>query len=275
MNISIKSSQSEMATKSPVSTKARSEVQAGSITETGGAVNSQRENVSISGAAQALYAQRSAAERQSSMSQSQLKSLHANTWDNLYSFSQSIANRSYSKEAMLPNTDDPARLEMAQKSLDYAVSLHQSPPGRASNPFAGMERNDLSAVVYDDSGTFTMAERYAASAELRMQDETRFSALAAKLKPGGDNCEVFKGILEYFDDLPLIEKSAYTDGYRDSINDRLQEQIKQWGPLAGLFEEREEKLSNLSETIVRTDKTSMDILNSIFEKAKELSKAPD
>ncbi len=71
-----------------------------------------------------------------------------------------------------------------------------------------MARNDLSAVVYDDSGTYTMAEPYAASAELRMQDEAYFSSLSAKLTNGGDNRDFFKSILDYFDDLPPVEKAA-------------------------------------------------------------------
>ncbi len=39
----------------------------------------------------------------------------------------------------------------------------------------------------------------------------------------------FKSILDYFDDLPPVEKAAYPDGHRDSIDSLYQEQLDQWG----------------------------------------------
>lgn len=60
-----------------------------------------------------------------------------------------------------------------------------------------MARNSLSAVVYDDLGDYTEAERYAAYGELQRQDETYFSSLYAKITNGGDNRQIFKGILDY------------------------------------------------------------------------------
>ncbi len=35
----------------------------------------------------------------------------------------------------------------------------------------------------------------------------------------------FKSILDYFDDLPPVEKAAYPDGHRDSIDSLYQEQL--------------------------------------------------
>lgn len=229
--------------------------------------------VSISSSAQALYIQSSAVERQASMSQSQLNSLRTNTDNLIYNFGQSISTGNYNKEALLPQTDDPARLALGQKSVEYAISAHKSPPGNTPNPFAGMERNDLSAITYDDSGTYTTAERYAAWAELREQDEAYFSKLFAKITNGGDNREVFKGILDYFDNLPPVEKTAYPSGYRDNIESLYQEQLTQWGPLALIKQSVEEESEKLSESTFKEGQSSQEMLQATLEKVIELSKA--
>lgn len=227
--------------------------------------------VSISSSAQALYVQGSASERQSTMSQSELKQLHSSTWSDIYNFSHRLASRSYSEDELLPQTTDPDRLELGKKSLEYAVSLHQSPQGKASNPFAGVARSDLSAVVYDDSGTYTMAERYAASVELRAQTTEYFSGLSTKLTNGGDNREFFKSILDYFDDLSPVEKAAYPDGYRESIDGFYQEEQKKWG-LFDLIEKSTEKdTGELSESVFKEGLSSQEMLQALIEKAVGLS----
>lgn len=271
MSISIKSYQTSLSAKLPAQENITSN----------NTINSESKNsnsntsatVSISSSAQALYVQSSATERQASMSQSQLNSLRTKTDTTLYNFSQSISTGSYNKEELLPKTDDPARLALGQKALDYAISAHQSPPGNVSNPFAGMDRNALSAVTYDDSGTYTTAERYAAWAELREQDEAYFSQLFTKITNGGDNRELFKGILDYFDDLPPVEKTAYPSGYRDSIDSLYQEQLDQWGPLALIKQSTEEDSEKLSESIFKEGQSSQEMLQAVLEKAIGLSKA--
>ena len=271
MNITIKSYQASIPAQVPAQEIPRSDNTTKSIAENTN--SSTAATVSISSSAQARYIQSSATERQAAMSQGELKQLHSSTWSDIYNFSQLLGSKNYNKDDLLPQTDDPARLELGKKSLEYAISLHQSPPGNASNPFAGMARNDLSAVVYDDSGTYTMAERYAASAELRMQDEAYFSSLSAKLTNGGDNRDFFKSILDYFDDLPPVEKAAYPDGYRDSIDSLYQEQLDQWGPLALIKQATEEDTEKLSESIFKEGQSSQEMLQAVLEKAIGLSKA--
>ncbi|EPF6602425.1 hypothetical protein ABZR04_21330 [Pseudomonas aeruginosa] len=190
MNISIKSYQTSIPAKAPAQEGLRSENTTKSTTENTN--SSTAATVSISSSAQARYIQSSAIERQTSMSQSELKSLYAKGQKDIYNFGHLIAGGSYNKDDLLPKTDDPARLTLGQKSLDWAIGLSQSPPKHLSNPFAGMARNDLSAIVYDDSGTYTEAERYAAYGELSKQDEAYFSSLSAKLTNGGDNRDFFQ-----------------------------------------------------------------------------------
>ncbi|MEL4249342.1 hypothetical protein, partial [Shewanella xiamenensis] len=61
----------------------------------------------------------------------------------------------------------------------------------------------------------------------------------------------FKSILDYFDDLPPVEKAAYPDGHRDSIDSLYQEQLDQWGPLALIKQATEEDTEKLSESIFK------------------------
>ncbi len=270
MTISIKSYQASIPVKTPAQEKTGLDNIATS--ESNNSSSSAAETVSISRAAQALYAQSNAVERQEAMPQSQLNGLRTSTDSLLYSFSQSISTGSYNREELLPKTDDPSRLELGQKALDYAIARHQSPPGKASNPFAGMARNDLSAVTYDDSGTYTTAERYAAWSELKKQDEAYFSKLFTKITNGGDNREVFKGILDYFDNLPPVEKTAYPSGYRDSIESLYQQQLDQWGPLALIKQSAEQDAEKTSESIFTQGQSSAEMLQAILERAIALSK---
>lgn len=227
------------------------------------------ETVSISSSARALYILSSSSERQVSMSESDLKGMYAKGQKDIYNFGQRIAGGNYNKEDMLPKTDDPERLALGQKSLDYSIGLSQVPPKNLPNPFEGMARNGLSAIVYDDTGTYTDAERYAAYGELSKQDEAYFSKLYAKITNGGDNSEVFKGIMDYFDDLPAVERSAYPDGFRNSIESLYQEQIEQSGSLALINKSTEGYL----EKSFSKGQSSEKMLQAVLEKAVDLSTA--
>jgi hypothetical protein len=271
MNISIKSYQASISAKVPAQENLRPDNTAHSTAEN--TSSSIATTVSISSSAQAFYIQSSVAERQASMSKSELNSLYNKGQSDIYNFSQFISKGNYNKDDLLPKTDDPSRLDLGQKALDYAIARHQSPPGKAANPFAGMARNDLSVVVYDDSGTYTDAERFAAYAELSRQDEAYFSKLFVRITNGGDNRFLFKSILDYFDELPPVEKSAYPDGYRDSIDSLYQEQLDQWGPLAFIKQLTEEDSEKLSESIFKKGQSSEEMLQAVLEKAIGLSKA--
>jgi hypothetical protein len=229
--------------------------------------------VSISNAGQALYIQNSATARQATMTKGELNQLYANTWSDVYNFSLMLASKNYNKDDYLPKTNEPARLELGQRSLEYAISLHQSPQGDTPNPFTGMARNNLSAVVYDDSGTYTMAERYAASVELRRQDEAYFSKLITKITNGGNNREFFKGIWDYFDDLPPVEKSPYPDSYRASIDSLYQEQLDLWGPFDQVKQSTKESGERSSESLFKLGQSPQEMLQAVLEKALESIKS--
>lgn len=59
----------------------------------------------------------------------------------------------------VPANTDPARRERARQAMRFTYGL-------SPNPFAGLTREELNAVVFDESKTYTFNERRAAYAEL-------------------------------------------------------------------------------------------------------------
>lgn len=59
----------------------------------------------------------------------------------------------------MPATSDPARLARAKQAMRFTYGL-------SPNPFAGLTREELNAIVYDEAKTYTLNERRAAYAQL-------------------------------------------------------------------------------------------------------------
>lgn len=86
-----------------------------------------------------------------------------NTWT-------AVVNRqinAYGKEAAVlherPDSDDPKRLAITEQAAEYVYRrLNKGPWTEEGNPFVELTQHQLSAIVYDESGTFTDIERYAA-----------------------------------------------------------------------------------------------------------------
>lgn len=102
--------------------------------------------------------------------------------------------QAFGKDAELlkerPNSDDPARLELAEQAANYVVS-------GGDNPFSGVVRKTLSNIAFDESGTFTAAERSAAMSEISIRDGefwTKTSELVKAAQGRGDNSAV-EGII--------------------------------------------------------------------------------
>lgn len=271
MTISIKSSPLSSPANIPMQEKLRL---GNSVTSSPSNTGSSAvETVSISNSARALYSLGNAGDQPASTSGNQAKAAYAKGQRDIYDFGLLIGEGNYNKQDLLPKTDNPDRLALGQQSLDYAIGLSRQPPKHVPNPFEGMAHNSLSAVVYDDSGDYTEAERYAAYGELQRQDETYFSSLYAKITNGGDNRQIFKGILDYFDDLPVVEKSAYPDGFRASIGGLYQEQIEQWGPLALIRQAAEPDFEKRLDSADKTGQSVENTLQAVLEKVIALSSA--
>jgi hypothetical protein len=166
-----------------------------------------------------------------SLSKSEQRALYDTTMEVFLALDRSYAAPGQPAQQDLPDSSDPARIDLAKRAVAYNASIRSSPPGQAPNPFAGVDRERLTSIIYDDSGTYTVSERYAACEEQQRQDYNSLSKLFAGVSNGGDNRLVYKGLLDYFDALSPIERSIYPDDYRDKLAHLLQAQEAQFGTL--------------------------------------------
>jgi hypothetical protein len=115
----------------------------------------------------------------------------------------------------VPDTDDPALLARAKQATEYINGLRTG--GRGTNPFAGMSRDQLDLIIYDDSGAFTVNERRSAQREASQQEEAWRQIVIAKgmmeYSNTGKMTDFYKNVLEHYRGLPAIEQSQYPADY--------------------------------------------------------------
>lgn len=73
----------------------------------------------------------------------------------------------------LPDSQDPARLELARQAVEFVLT-------EKNNPFASLSREKLSHIAYEDTGAFTSAERYAAFQEMDERDSDYYRSVKAQ-----------------------------------------------------------------------------------------------
>lgn len=99
-------------------------------------------------------------------------SLAVNDWSSVYGEngmlhklnSQLISdgeNAEFLKQS--PDSDDPSRLDLAKQAVDFLLK-------KEDNPFTNTSRETISRIAFDESGTFTHAERFAAILETSRRD---------------------------------------------------------------------------------------------------------
>ncbi|WP_165840752.1 hypothetical protein [Pseudomonas sp. SDI] len=115
------------------------------------------------------------------------------------------------QDAELPNTDDPQLLDRARKATDFENGI-----GR--NPFKGLSRDQLSLIVNDESGSFTINERRAARSEAHDQEEAwRLQVIQAAQEEyhnTGKQTVLATECLRHFDSLPVMEQVLYPEDTR-------------------------------------------------------------
>jgi hypothetical protein len=115
----------------------------------------------------------------------------------------------------VPDTDDPALLARAKQATEYINGVRTG--GRGTNPFAGLPRDQLDLIIYDDSGAFTINERRSAQHEASQQEEAWRQIAIAKgmmeYSNTGKMTDFYKNVLEHYRGLPAIEQSQYPVDY--------------------------------------------------------------
>ena len=106
-------------------------------------------------------------------------------------------------------------MAQAQQATDYVTN-------NGSNPFKGLSQEQLSLIIYDESGTFTVNERIAAYDESYSQEqEWRRWVCAmgsAEASTTGSRTNFYKEVLAHYEGLPLIEQVQYPDDYTEQLS---------------------------------------------------------
>ncbi|WHS58114.1 hypothetical protein [Pseudomonas sp. G2-4] len=153
-----------------------------------------------------------AAARDSSLSRKEL-SAKASELLSKISGDRYFANKK-TNDAEVPDTQDPGLLARASNATQFVN-------GSGKNPFAGMSSDQLSLIIYDDSGSFTTNERRAAWSESYDQEYAwRQKVVAhsiAEYNETGKLTNFFAAALEHYKDLPAIEQAQYPNSYEAKL----------------------------------------------------------
>lgn len=122
------------------------------------------------------------------------------------------------------------RQALANKAVEFILGMHHRREA-TGNPFAGLQREHLCCIVFDDLAPYTLVERYAASAALRQRDGEYFSKLIATTRNTVERRFAFHGLLEHFDGLLPVERSVYPVNYRAAQQAYLENEERRYGKL--------------------------------------------
>lgn len=135
----------------------------------------------------------------------------------------------------VPDSDDPQRLARAKQATEFC----QRRSDIQKNPFLNLPREELTKIIYDDTGTYTINERSAALSEQGRQDYNYWNPIIEDAFMSRDYRKHYRAAIEFYDKLSPIEQSFAPGGYREN--------------LVGWLEEEEQKLGKLD----KSDNTSL------------------
>ena len=137
---------------------------------------------------------------------------------------------------------------------------------KGPNPFAGLSREQLSAISNDDSGTFTVNERRAAFMQAYQEEEAWRTQVVAQAmqeyNTTGKMTNFFKSVLAHFNTLPQLEQSQYPANYASDLEDKIKLDFNYFnhaagdggptpGSLADLLKNQDKKSLNLFDLLIR------------------------
>lgn len=127
-------------------------------------------------------------------------------------------------DAEIPKTSDPELLARAKQATEFLAGMRHEGNGR-NNPFAGLSREQLANITYDDSGAYTFNERTAAFAETQKQEYEWAVKVVAKstneYNSTGKLTNFFRAGLEHYKVLPLIEQAQYPEDYASDLESKI------------------------------------------------------
>jgi len=147
-------------------------------------------------------------------------------------------------DAEVPPSNDPQRLRQARQATE---SLY----GRADNPFAYKSRAELSAIIYDESGSYTVNERYAAANQRTELDQKFWAPVFQRALESGDWKPVITAALVFYASLSALEQTAYPDNYAQLLQQYLDlYQLQSPSSPSALPPQQQMDLARMLETLV-------------------------
>lgn len=144
----------------------------------------------------------------------QLKTMHHENFQRLTG--REYNNNKTQHDTETPNTSDPTLLERAHMATRYVNNL-------GGNPFAGMPRDQLELIIFDDSGSFTINERRAALYEDYNQEQAWRKQVLAEYdiekSSTGKGTRFYQNVLDHYRALPSVAKSQYPDDYEAKLQE--------------------------------------------------------
>lgn len=142
------------------------------------------------------------------------------------------ARQKAERASHVPETDEPERLERAAQATRFIANGYRLDPSVA-NPFAGLSREQLTLIVYDDSGSYTLNEREAASINVgKMEEQWGRKLLAdgwAESSQTGGCPDFYRECLAHYRALPVIEQARHPVDYESRLLDSIEKEAQKQG----------------------------------------------
>lgn len=162
-----------------------------------------------------------AEKRDSILSRSELADKAKSLLSKISGDSYQAGKKTHDNEA--PKTNDPVLLARAKQATEFVN--RSSNNGNEKNPFAGLSREQLANIIYDDSGTYTVNERRAAWMESSKQEEAWREKVIAQVieeyNQSGKMTNFFKSVLDHYNGLPAIEQAQYPKEYASDLESKI------------------------------------------------------
>lgn len=182
------------------------------------------DSVSVSLLSQQLSRAAAAAEaRSNSLSRPELAARAKEIVLELHGDSYTANKAAHDRESQrISNPEHRARAEQATQFIN---SDRANLPHKTANPFYGLSRAQLATITYDESGSFTVNERVAASDEAFRQEfewrEKVADQAMAEYAATGKLTNFFKEVLRHFNELPEMEQMQAPAGYAADLESKI------------------------------------------------------
>ncbi|MDI1277576.1 hypothetical protein [Methylobacter sp.] len=124
----------------------------------------------------------------------------------------------------VPKTDDPELLARAKQATEFVTSSDRGSRS-VKNLFGNLSSEQLTNIIYDDNGSYTVNERRAAYYESDDREQAWRVKVAAQAvdeyNRTGKMTNFFRSVLDHFKGLPAIEQAQYPKNYASDLKSKI------------------------------------------------------